>query len=353
MLVASVLRSFPALFSSVFTACLLAGCAPVGTYQDATEADAAKLRFVASTDNATVSYFDAEHCDGLTTGILNNLFLADSPRRVGMSVAPPEKARGYLEIKLTPEKDVYLHINTQSGYLVCGLGFNFKPQRGTEYEVAFSLTGNECSTLVQRLQRIDGKDVRTPLMVDSGGPPACSRNPISSKPPQLLPDTPERTALMDRIIDGSAMFIAQTDPKKQPEAKLSSEALDVLISERKAKLGFSMPDDYWALYRQNLIKFDEDNSTKMTQVLQRTSDEYRKFLRSVDDKKLKEWARVDDTSGKRGNAVPVEQEKSMIVFYFQASKAVTFETINKHVERMAKMDSQYDVCSRLDDCWKR
>ena len=67
---------------------LLGGCSVNGSYPDAIEPDAAKLRFVANTSNATLDYFDAAHCDGQTTGILNNMLLSDTARRVGMTQGP-------------------------------------------------------------------------------------------------------------------------------------------------------------------------------------------------------------------------------------------------------------------------
>lgn len=348
---ASLLRCFPALASSVFAAFLLVGCTQTGTYQDATQPDAAKLRFVANADNATVSYFDAEHCDGLTTGMLNNLFIAKSQRRVGMIVAPPEKARDYLEIKLPPEKDMFLKVNTQTGYATCGPGFSFKPQAGSEYELSLSVTATHCKALMQRVQRIDGKDVRTPLVLKRDSLPACyGRNALFPTPPKLLPDTPERTVMMDRIIADSTFVRMTAASMKDKPAGTSPEKLDSLINERKAKLGFSLPDEYWTLYRQNLEAFDQDFAAKKTLVMQRSTDEYRQRLRSADDKQLKAWAGTGDAAKP---VYPADLEKDMIVFYFQADREVTVETINRHLDRMAKMEQQYDVCSRYADCWKR
>lgn len=353
MPVTSLLRRSSALFGLMVSLSGLGGCALTGTYQDAAGPDAAKMRFVANTDNATVNYFDAEHCDGLTTGILNNLFVRDSPRRVGMVVAPPEKARGYLEVKLPPEKEVFLQVNTQVGYGVCGAVFGFRPERAAEYELTFELKGNQCLTLMQRLQRVDGKDVRTPVTIRRDGFAACQgRSPIFPKPPALLPDTPERTAMMDRIIAGSTFVRMTSDTTKDKVVGNSPEKIDSLISERKAKLGFNLPDEYWTLYRQNLEAFDQDFAAKKTLVMQRSTDEYRKRLSSADDKQLKEWAGTGEVA-KPKNAAPAELEKNMIMFYFQTDREVTVETINRHLDRMAKMEQQYDVCSRYADCWKR
>ena len=354
MSVALLLRRSPVVIGAVLSGLLASGCTQMGTYQDSAAPDAAKLRFVASTDNASVDYYDAEHCDGQTTGLLNNLFIVDSTRRVGMSVAPPEKAKSYLEIKLPPDKEMYLKVNTQTGYAVCGSGFSFKPQRDTEYELTFDLKGRRCSTLMQRVQRIDGKDVRTPILMKREGLAACAgRNPIFPKPPVLLPDTPERTVMIDRIVNGSLFVVMKSDAKKPVSTTFTPQKLDALVSERKAKMGFELPDDYWALYRQNLAEFNNESSAIADEAITRSSDEYRKRLRSIDDKRLKQWSAVDGTSGKRGNAAPTDMETDMIMYYFQSSKEVMAESVIRHLDRMAKMDAQYNVCSRYAECWKR
>jgi hypothetical protein len=206
---------------------------------------------------------------------------------------------------------------------------------------------------MQRLQRVDGKDVRTPVTIRRDGFAACEgRSPIFPKPPALLPDTPERTAMMDRIIAGSTFVRMTSDTARDKVAGNSPEKIDSLISERKAKLGFNLPDEYWTLYRQNLEAFDQDFAAKKTQVMQRSTDEYRKRLSSVDDKQLKAWTGTGEAA-KPMNSAPAELEKTMVMFYFQTDRAVTVETINRHLDRMAKMEQQYDVCSRYADCWKR
>ena len=333
---------------------LLGGCSVNGTYPDATEPDAAKLRFVANTQNATLDYFDGAHCDGQTTGILNNLFMGDTKRRVGMSVAPPADARGYLEIKLKPDQDAYLRINTLGSYSVCGTGFNFTPQRNGEYELTFDSGRGQCTALLQRVQRIDGKDVRTPLPIVHKGVPACvGRSPLFPKLPDALPDTPHRVTLIDQIIDSSVISRMKPDPSQDNSSRMTPEKLDSLITERKGKLGFTMPDDYWALYRQNLIAFDDEAAGNKAETLKRYKDEYRLRLQRLDDQQLEQWALPEDKSAKPANKAAFEQYKAMALYYFQASKTVLIETIDHHLDRMAQMDARYGVCERYSECWKR
>jgi len=333
---------------------LIGGCSVNGNYTDATEPDAAKLRFVANTDNASLSYFDAEHCDGQTTGMLNNLLLADTSRRVGMSVAPPADARGYLEIKLKPEQDAYLRINSQVGYAVCGGAFTFKPERNAEYELQFSSGKGQCLTLLQRVTRVDGKDVRRPMPMEHKGLAACSgRNPLFVKLADPRPDTPHRVTLINQIIDSSVISAMKPDPSKDASDISSPEKLDKLVAERQGKLGFTMPDDYWALYRQNLIAFDHEASLNKAETLKRYTDEYRVRLQRLDDQQLEAWAQPEDKSAKPVNKAAFEEYKSMTLFYFNAQRSTLLDTINHHLDRMAQMDQQYKVCERYSECWKR
>src|SRR3989344_9255472 len=85
------------LLCSLLAVCLLfvLGCSGRGTYSDSLDPRAAKVRFIAYAENATLDYYDADHCEGKTTGLLNNWFFTHSRRRVDMRVAPPANASAY------------------------------------------------------------------------------------------------------------------------------------------------------------------------------------------------------------------------------------------------------------------
>ncbi|KPA92980.1 MULTISPECIES: hypothetical protein [Pseudomonas] len=339
--------------TTLLLSALLAGCSVNGTYPDATEPDAAKLRFVANTSNATLDYFDAEHCDGQTTGILNNMLMGDTKRRAGMLSTPPKDARGYLEIKLKPGQETLLRVNTHEGYSVCGNGINFKPEANAEYELTFDSGKGQCRTRLQRVRIIDGKEQRTPVLHLGKGLPACAgRNPIFPKPPVALPDTPHRLELMNRIIDSSLIPSMLPSPEDASKTPLAMAKVDNLIAERKAKLGFTLPDDYWALYRQNLQAFDAESAQRKALTLQRYKDEYLSRLRPLKDAELEEWAKPEDKSAKPTNKAAFEQYKSMTLYYFEAGKQVTLEIIEHHLDRMAQMDQRYGVCERYSECWR-
>ncbi|NWE12951.1 hypothetical protein [Pseudomonas yamanorum] len=157
-----------ALFVSV-----LAGCAAKSNYVDATEPDAAKLRFVSNSSNAKLYYLDDQHCAGREAGALNNLYVPDTPRRAGMIVPPPAKARGFLEIKVKPGTEGYVFVSTDGYSWMCGFQIGLTPEANAEYEVTLNVRGNKCGVELSRLGRVDGKDVRVPMPAVQNGTPAC------------------------------------------------------------------------------------------------------------------------------------------------------------------------------------
>lgn len=347
-------RSTRVIAVAALLSALLSGCAVKDTYTDATEPDAAKVRFIANTSNAKLYYYDPEHCQGRVTGELNNLYARDTERRVGMSVAPPADAKGYLEIKVKPDQDNYLHLATSGSNWVCVTSLSLTPERNAEYEVTLNLRDGRCGVLLNQLKRIDGRAVRLPMPVMDKGLPACvGRGTSFPALPPALPDTPQRVMLIERIFDGATIAGMKPDPAKDSSERYTAEKLDKLIAERKAKLGFTLPDDYWTLYRQNLIAFDEEAAGNKAETFKRYSDKYRLRLQRLTDQQLEQWAHPEDKASRPTHFAASEERKTMAKFYVQTSQNLLLETINHHLDRMAQMDRQYGVCARYAECWKR
>jgi hypothetical protein len=338
----------PRAFTALALVSLLGGCSVHGTYPDATEPDAAKLRFISNTSNTTVDIYDAQHCQGQTTGMLNNIFLVDTKRRVDMAVPPPDKARGLLEVKLAPGKETMLMINTNGGTYLCGKSFSFTPKAGEEYEVTFDMARGRCSTLFQRLSRFDGKDVRIPQPIFETGMPSCQgRSPIFGK---LLPDTPQRTVLIERIVEARAQSITGLEPGKGDRLQTSPQELDELIVKRKALMGaFTLPEDYWAQYRQNYTLSNDESAGRQARTLGFYTDVYRLRLRGTEDSILEQWLQPTDSAIQQRVAA---NDKLMTQYYVNTSKSVVLEMVNHHLERMAQLDQRFDVCAHFDKCWR-
>lgn len=328
---------------------LLSGCSIHGSYPDATETDAAKLRFISDLDSATLAVFDAEHCGGRTTGILNNLFIANTSRRADMSIAPPPDTKAYLEIRLQPESEVVLQVNTQGRSSVCGSMFSYTPQSGAEYELTFDYSGKMCRALLNRLHQVGDQVSRSPVPLLNNGLPACAgSNALFPKAPVAQPDTQERVSMIEQII---AESLTESMKAEQPQLDkaLLDESFDKRIDERTRRMGFTLPKEYWDEYQQNIDIAAQELSTSKQRTLKRYEDEYRKYLRQLDTAELRKL--VPNSASTDKNRVLTVNIR-MLRYYRTASSEVLRENLSNHLTRMADLDKRYAVCERFADCWK-
>ncbi|SDJ06273.1 hypothetical protein SAMN05216189_101239 [Pseudomonas delhiensis] len=342
---------FPSLRAAIMLAVLsvLSGCNFNGTYPDATEPDAAKLRFISNVENTTMTLFDAKHCEGQNTGLLNNLFTTDTRRRVDMSIAPPANTRGYLEIRLKPGNEVFVQTNTVSTGSVCTVYFNFTPQASSEYEVTFDYVGNRCRASLELLRQVGNKVVRSPLPMINQGLPACAgSNALFPKPLPAQPDTPERTAMIERVIAESIIPEMRPSPQAAPPAD-QAKAVERMIEERKKRIGFTLPDAYWDEYRRSLSLFSDDATHLKDRALQLYTDEYRARLRRTETDEIRKLL-PDSASADESRALAVNN--SMLQFYYHVKNQVLKESLSNNLARLADLDRRYAVCDRYTECWK-
>ncbi len=328
---------------------LLGGCAINGSYTDATEPDAAKLRFISDLSSATLNVFDEQHCGGRTTGLLNNLFAPNSKRRADMVVEPPAGAKPYLEIRVPAGRELYLHVNTQGTSSVCGSGFNLTPRSGSEYEVTFDTVGRQCRVSLSSLNKVDGKVARLPIPVVYKGMPACEgTSPLFPKPAKRQPDSPQRTAMMEQIIEGSLIEEMQPKPPSIPDADRLAMR-EKTLEERKQQMGLSLPDAYWNEYRNNMAQFGEDMDSLKSIALQHYKDEYRLRLGQLNTDELRK--RVPDTAATDAS-LALLQNNVMLHYYHGLEKQIIKESLSQHFSRMADLDRRFGVCERFVNCWK-
>jgi len=325
----------------------ISGCSINGSFPDATEPDAAKLRFISSNQNSTLDVFDAAHCGGQTTGLLNNLFTANTRRRADMSVPAPNDAKAYLEVRLQPGHALFVRANTLGSASVCTVAFNFTPQSGGEYEANFRYMGNNCLVTLNRLREIDGKAVRSPIELTNKGLPACAgSNPIFPKTTQAQPQSAERAALIAQIVDASVIAKMRPAP-----TDTSSQAVlfDKGIEERKQRLGFILPDAYWAEYRHNLEQSADDVASTQARSLQLYKDYYSNQLGLLDTPAIKELL-PDSETADRSKAMTTNN--TMLEYYYRTQRELQREALSAHQARMADLDQRFDVCKRYPACWQ-
>lgn len=159
----------------------LGGCSINGSYIDYSGSDAVKIRFIADTKNSTMAYLDAQHCSGLTTGMLNNLFVKNTSRRADMRVAAPAETSGYLEIKVPPGKEIFLLANSMDTYgTTCGAMRRLVGAAGEEYELLLKQLGRNCGVGLYRLEQVAGipRRIPQPMQHNQSFPPCAGKSPF-------------------------------------------------------------------------------------------------------------------------------------------------------------------------------
>lgn len=335
--------------ATIAASVLLSGCSINGSYPDATEPDAAKLRFISDLESASLDVFDAEHCMGRTTGLLNNLFVANTRRRAAMTITPQNDDKAYLEVRLKPESNLFLRANMVSTGVVCNNSLNVTLQRGAEYELTFDFKGNQCQSSLMRLHQAGNKVVRSPVPLINKGLPACAgSNALFPKAAETQPDTAERTAMIDQIIADS--LIEEMQPETQPATPVArSLVLNKAIAEREKQMGFTMPEPYWLEYRQNMTVFTDELTNSKVKSLQLYKDKYRHQLRQLytaEIRKLLPDSATTDVS------LALSSNNTMLQYYHAVSREVLKEAFSSHQTRMADLDKRYAVCERFAGCWK-
>lgn len=327
----------------------LGGCSLNGNYPDAVEPDAAKLRFVSSIENASLTLFDAEHCGGQMTGLLNNLFTRDTQRRVGMNVAPPNGAKGYLEVRLKPGSELFVQTNTVSTGSVCSVYFNFTPQAGSEYEVSFDYIGNRCQASLSLLRQDGGKAIRAPLPLYNQGLPACAgSNPLFPAAVASLPASPERTAMIEQIVAQSIIPEMRPAPSTVPPAE-RTKAIERMLEERRQRVRINLPDAYWDEYRQDLKLYSDEVAQLTEHVLQLYTEEYRRRLSRTDTDEIR---RLLPDSATLDESRALEVNHAMLQFYYHAKNQALKESLSKSLGRLADLDRRYAVCDHYSGCWR-
>ncbi|MCO7552747.1 hypothetical protein [Metapseudomonas otitidis] len=341
--------SFRSLMALTSFALLLTGCSINGTYSDATQPDAAKLRFVSDMENATLDVFDEAHCDGATTGILNNMLTGNTRRRAGMTIAPAKESDAYLEIRLKPGKEVFLRNNSSGSSHVCSTGFNFTPEAGAEYELTFSSNGRQCISSMARLSQDGGRVMRHPLVLLEKGLPGCAgSNAIFPEAPAALPATPERTAMIDQIIADS--LTPEMKRSVQPLSKADQlKVTEGMVAERKTSMGLTLPDEYWVQYQAALMSFLQDTLAMGETVLKKYKDDYSARLSPLETDELRTYV-PDSPELDRSKAAALNA--LMLKRYYDWRTVARKEGLAAHLSRMAELDRRFGVCERYARCWR-
>lgn len=182
----------------------------------------------------------------------------------------------------------------------------------------------------------------------------CATPPVAVKPAepihleplgQSLPQTRARTALIDQIIDNDPVVVSSLKPV------LAKTDNDGRIAALRKKDGGALPDGYWALYKQNLEALQYDLNHQHDAARAEYIATYRDELNRVDDGTLQAMATspkaLEEGSRRQWNARMSDRTLRYMLTSEQSASAAT----DAHLNRMALMDRQYNVCAVNPECW--
>ena len=162
---------------------------------------------------------------------------------------------------------------------------------------------------------------------------------------QPLAQTSVRTALIDQIIVKDPVVISSQKPVLAPSDN------DARIAKLRKADGGALPDGYWALYKQNLEAMQYDLNHQHDAARVQYEQTYRDELSRVDDSTLQVMATapttLDEPTRRQWNARMADRQSQYIKTSEQSARAAT----DAHINRMALMDRQYNVCARNPECW--
>lgn len=180
---------------------------------------------------------------------------------------------------------------------------------------------------------------------------ACASRPAPmTLNTQALPETPHRSELIEQLVNRSELVKTFGDPAYQAKrtAELQSgPSADERVAQRRKKVTVSLPDTYWAQYRESLLSFDDEALSVGPRALEETKGLYRTALSGITTTDLETMASAADKDAAR-----LTLEGKMQRHYFIAKRGITAATIIRSQNRFAQLDARFDVCAIYKDCWK-
>ncbi|MDF3200713.1 hypothetical protein P3C29_18670 [Pseudomonas sp. 1912-s] len=162
---------------------------------------------------------------------------------------------------------------------------------------------------------------------------------------QPLAQTSARTALIHQILAKDPVVISSQKPVLAPSDN------DARIAKLKKADGGTLPEGYWALYKQNLEAMQYDLNHQHDAAREQYVQTYRDELTRADDRTLQVMVTapktLDEQTRRQWNARMADRMSQYINTSEQSLRAAA----DAHINRMALMDRQYNVCARNPECW--
>lgn len=177
---------------------------------------------------------------------------------------------------------------------------------------------------------------------------ACATAPQPPAPPlgPVLPDTPQRSQWIEQALARDPV----ARPKEKP-AVFSSN--DETVAKLRKERNLPVPDEYWALYKQNLDTLRADMQQQKVTGRAAYIAVYTDQLNRADDQTLQRLATAPDSLDKASSRAWTQRMVDRLLNYITDDNKATVTTLQNHMQRMALMDRQYKVCALYKDCWDK
>lgn len=199
------------------------------------------------------------------------------------------------------------------------------------------------------LRKIFGVATLSACMLFAGcvAPPSASRSaPVQLDPlGDTIPQNTERLGMIERILANDPVLISSRKPM------LPAQNNDSRIAAFRKGLGFTLPDSYWELYKQNLEAFQFDlnhqHDAARVEYIKTYSDELNRVDSSTLEMMSTSHVALDEKTKQQWSARMADR----FIQYVTTSEASFKFAKQTHLDRMAAMDRQYDVCKHRTECW--
>lgn len=163
---------------------------------------------------------------------------------------------------------------------------------------------------------------------------------------QVLPSNPSRAGWIDQIIAQDPVVMSSRKPVLQPALDN-----DARIAKLRKQDGGVLPDGYWALYKQNLEAMQYDLNHQHDAARAEYLNTFRDELSRLSDVTLQTMATAPQALDAHTRGQLSARLSDRTAAYITTSNQSFRAATDAHINRMALMDRQYDVCARQPDCW--
>jgi hypothetical protein len=177
-----------------------------------------------------------------------------------------------------------------------------------------------------------------------------------ASPPPSLPDTPERSELMERMFAKSTIMLSfqeldaraaavPGEPKRQVTA-------DEALAKHKQQMNVDLPAAYWEQRRANLAQLIDARAKGEAIGLAAYKEKYFAQLSQAPTPMLAALANAPRMDALPEFSLVLPNDHQLSYFYLITVADETFGEIERFYQNMADLDAQYGVCALYKGCYR-